>query len=317
MQYLSLRLENCDPDELLAVIDGTDVQHRVLPGGELRAEVEQLHLGGSVLHRGFYGMKILADGAMPAGMISVGIVTSKQADAVVNGLICPPLSIQLYSEGSELTYRAEPGNGWFAYCVERDRIQSAALRLFGRPLPIPYKETVSIDPAKTDGLRVAATIEALFALGTYPQPGATIEHLAKQLEEQLVFELASAVNNRRHPDSSPESRGVHQRRRLMARAEDYLRANLSEPFNLSDFAAATGTNHRTLQRHFRSVYGVTPQVWFRSMKLNAIRRELQQSSRTGERVSDIAMRWGFLHLGRFAEEYRELFGERPRDTLRC
>jgi hypothetical protein len=28
------------------------------------------------------------------------------------------------------------------------------------------------------------------------------------------------------------------------------------------------------------------------------------------------MRWGFLHFGRFAEEYRQLFGERPRDTLR-
>jgi AraC-like DNA-binding protein len=243
------------------------------------------------------------------------MVTSKQADALVNGLICPPLSIQLYSEGSEITYRAEPANGWFVYCVERERIQEAALRLHGRPLPIPHGNTVSIEPSETDGLRIAATIKALFSLGAYPQPGAAIEALARQLEEQLIFELACAVHRRRYPDCSQPARGVPQRRCLMARAEDYLRANLSEPFSLTDFAAATGTNHRTLQRQFRSVYGVTPQVWFRSMKLNAIRRELQQSGGTGERISDIAMRWGFLHLGRFAEEYRRLFGERPKDTV--
>jgi AraC family ethanolamine operon transcriptional activator len=52
------------------------------------------------------------------------------------------------------------------------------------------------------------------------------------------------------------------------------------------------------------------------MKLNALRRELQQSNGTGMRIGDIAMRWGFLHFGRFAEDYRRLFGERPSDTLR-
>ncbi len=57
-------------------------------------------------------------------------------------------------------------------------------------------------------------------------------------------------------------------------------------------------------------------TWFRCMKLNAIRREMQGSPDTGERISDIAMRWGFLHLGRFSEDYRRLFRERPTDTLR-
>jgi AraC family ethanolamine operon transcriptional activator len=52
------------------------------------------------------------------------------------------------------------------------------------------------------------------------------------------------------------------------------------------------------------------------MQLNAARRDLRMARDRSERISDIAMRWGFLHLGRFAEEYRLLFGERPTDTLR-
>jgi AraC family ethanolamine operon transcriptional activator len=51
------------------------------------------------------------------------------------------------------------------------------------------------------------------------------------------------------------------------------------------------------------------------MKLDAARRDLQKARATGERIAEIAMRRGFLHLGRFSQEYRQLFGERPRDTV--
>jgi len=33
-------------------------------------------------------------------------------------------------------------------------------------------------------------------------------------------------------------------------------------------------------------------------------------------VTNEAARWGFLHFGRFAQEYRALFGELPSETLR-
>jgi transcriptional regulator GlxA family with amidase domain len=31
----------------------------------------------------------------------------------------------------------------------------------------------------------------------------------------------------------------------------------------------------------------------------------------------VAGRWGFVHLGRFASQYRQLFGETPSETLRA
>ncbi len=60
---------------------------------------------------------------------------------------------------------------------------------------------------------------------------------------------------------------------------------------------------------------MTLQTWYRCMKLNAVRRDLQRARTTGERVSDIVMRWGFLHFGRLSQEYRRLFGESPRETV--
>ena len=35
-----------------------------------------------------------------------------------------------------------------------------------------------------------------------------------------------------------------------------------------------------------------------------------------ESVTEIAMTWGFSHMGRFSVEYRRRFGEIPSDSLR-
>jgi AraC family ethanolamine operon transcriptional activator len=34
------------------------------------------------------------------------------------------------------------------------------------------------------------------------------------------------------------------------------------------------------------------------------------------RVADIAIRWGFWHMGQFARDYRAMFGELPSETLK-
>ena len=49
-------------------------------------------------------------------------------------------------------------------------------------------------------------------------------------------------------------------------------------------------------------------------RLEGARRELQDSA--GDvLVADVARRWHWYHLGRFAAAYAERFGESPRDTL--
>ena len=71
MNCQSLRMDHFDPDQLLcATIEGAEILQRVLPGGELRVRLEKLHIPGAVLNRGFYGMRLVADGTMPAGAIT-------------------------------------------------------------------------------------------------------------------------------------------------------------------------------------------------------------------------------------------------------
>lgn len=55
----------------------------------------------------------------------------------------------------------------------------------------------------------------------------------------------------------------------------------------------------------------------RQLRLQHVREELLADESPGlASVTDIALKWGFAHLGRFAIEYKRAFGESPSATLR-
>lgn len=54
--------------------------------------------------------------------------------------------------------------------------------------------------------------------------------------------------------------------------------------------------------------------YLRDLRLQRVRDELLSGS--GSPVASVALRWGFEHMGRFATQYRQAFGETPSQTLR-
>jgi AraC family ethanolamine operon transcriptional activator len=49
--------------------------------------------------------------------------------------------------------------------------------------------------------------------------------------------------------------------------------------------------------------------------MHLARRDLQESASTATTVTEIATRYGFWQFGRFAGEYKALFGELPSTVL--
>jgi AraC-like DNA-binding protein len=99
------------------------------------------------------------------------------------------------------------------------------------------------------------------------------------------------------------------------RAEAYIEAHLDEPVSILKLAAAAGVSARSLQTGFQQFRGTTPMAHLRALRLKRAHDELLAADPRRASVTDIAMRWGFSHLGKFAVAYKERFGESPRDTL--
>lgn len=103
--------------------------------------------------------------------------------------------------------------------------------------------------------------------------------------------------------------------RLARQAEAWLRENLTEPVTIQDLCAALHTPERTLHAAFRAHLGTTPKAFVKALRFEAARRELLHPA-PNTRVTDVALRWCFLHFGWFAHDYHVLFGETPSRTLR-
>jgi AraC-like DNA-binding protein len=100
------------------------------------------------------------------------------------------------------------------------------------------------------------------------------------------------------------------------RAEFYLRDSTSRPVPLCELARVAGVSARSLQAGFRRFRDKTPAQFSRDIRLDLARQALG-ARESGERnVTDVALQFGFAHLGRFAECYLERFGEAPSATLR-
>ncbi|HJS32464.1 MAG TPA: helix-turn-helix domain-containing protein, partial [Alphaproteobacteria bacterium] len=60
--------------------------------------------------------------------------------------------------------------------------------------------------------------------------------------------------------------------------------------------------------------GVSPMQYLRNARYAKIRGDLVRAD--GEAgVTEVALRWGITHMGRFSIEYRRRFGESPSQTL--
>jgi transcriptional regulator GlxA family with amidase domain len=57
-------------------------------------------------------------------------------------------------------------------------------------------------------------------------------------------------------------------------------------------------------------------AYVRTARLERARQDLV-SAPPGAQVTDIALRWGFNHVGRFSTAYRKRYGESPLQTLRA
>jgi TolB-like protein len=97
-------------------------------------------------------------------------------------------------------------------------------------------------------------------------------------------------------------------------AIDHMRRNIGKPLSVDDLLVATGARERTLRRHFLIFLGVAPLGFFLRLRLAAAREALLAPS--SDSVSEIAVRFGFVHFGRFASHYRRYFGETPSATRR-
>jgi AraC-like DNA-binding protein len=101
----------------------------------------------------------------------------------------------------------------------------------------------------------------------------------------------------------------------MRRFRQAVDESAGAPLYIPEICKTIRVSERTLRVCCQEHLGMSPKRYLLLRRMALVRRSLREAVTDTTSVTDIAMRFGFWNLGRFAVEYRALFGEPPSATL--
>src|SRR5215469_14159784 len=303
-----------DPNALTQVVSGAEFEHKRLPGGDSSVSLLQSNLPHSVFNRGIYSGAILGNGTFPPNAITFGIYARQTEHSILNGSHIPTGTLVCYPEKVDVCYRGFPGVTWFTFAIARERLLAFCALYLDEIPALPDFRLATFQPqqkAADQFLNALRDLDrSLRSLGSTQNAA----RLGQAIENDLLGRIATLFS------SKPVLRKNHDRRNFRLRHEilrDTMKLVEDDPTEMLDLASlsrATGLNPRSLQRVFRSEYGLCPQEWLRAERLSRVHQDLLSSSHSNS-VTEVAVRWGFFHLGRFHTYSRDLFNDPPPKPL--
>ncbi|GEL24804.1 transcriptional regulator [Pseudonocardia sulfidoxydans NBRC 16205] len=200
-------------------------------------------------------------------------------------------------------------------CLKIDRgvvDQELADRL-ERPLRAPASFELAMD-LESPSSRAWLYAVRLLASELDAPGGLAAQPLFAQEVQRLI--VGGLIWGQRHSYSEAiREEATALRPRTVKIAMELMEQQPEHPWTVGELADAAGVGVRALEDGFRRYVGESPTTHLRGIRLEQARKELFAAP-PGTTVSEVAYRWGFTHLGRFAGAYARRFGEPPSATLR-
>jgi len=99
------------------------------------------------------------------------------------------------------------------------------------------------------------------------------------------------------------------------RIRDFIIEHVHEDIDIESLIQIAGVSKSKLYEEFQQYYGTSPMLYLRKYRLQQIYKILTNAGVNRKvSISQLAYEWGFNHLGRFSQEYKDEFGEKPSET---
>ena len=300
---------------LAHIVAGAELEHRRLPGGGSRITLRQGRLANSVISQGIYEPAVLVNGMFAPNAVTVSAMLFQDEATILNGSKIRLGTIQFCTERAEVCYRAWPAASWFAFVIPREKLLRFCADHLEDVPDLPSAGIATIDPAtKKSGDRFLGSLRDLsHSLRSLT----SVQHavrLRELVEHDILAQLSHFLGAKPRLHKSSDRRRLSLCAEVLRDATALLKSDPNEMLDLRTMSKATGLSVRTVQRAFQKEFGLCSQEWMRVERLHRVRDDLLNET-FGTSVMKTATRWGFFHLGRFSQRYRDLFGESPSVTV--
>jgi AraC family ethanolamine operon transcriptional activator len=297
---------------------GLDLELVQIRPGPFRAEGVLVPLEQTQVLKLRLARPVLAIGAKPQHCFAFGLSLAPIAPGPVglqaHGLELPEQAIYGLDPFREVHLVTPESYDLALLRVDRGQLLDQAAR-FGCPeleRPLVLHNWVQLDPLRLGDLR--GFLNALFRLAL-EQPAllASLEQQRRLAADLLPLVLDALVDGlERRSGREPEPARIE----LVKLVEAWARQHPTEPITLEELCTRVYASRRSLMRGFREHMGMGPMAFLKLRRLHGVHAQLLRQENGSVRIQDLAAHWGFHNAGHFARDYRALFGERPRETLR-
>lgn len=206
----------------------------------------------------------------------------------------------------------------FTACIDQARLQVSGLDL-ALLAEVTGEPPLDTAPCFASGALSAAQVAvwqraASYAKDTVSRPEAQAPLVLDAVRRLLasaalaVFDPDVAVDaSRDRADATPAA---------VRRAVSFFETNPDLEIGVADAARAGFVSVRALQVAFRRHLDTTPMAYLRRVRMDRVHADLVAADPAATTVTAVTAQWGFHSVGRFSADYRNTFGEHPRDTLR-
>lgn len=309
---LVMSLTSQDIDELSQAVRFWDQMYQRLQPGPFTGELQQVHMGGVQLLRAAWSQTLMARGQCPPGTIAFGVHLDMRGRAIWRHHACDTRHL-LINPDREVDLKATDNYEIAVITIDKARLQEQ-LQYFCPSMDIAWQRQAVIQPDLQNIKALAAYLRLFFnwikrhpdSLGQSPLQTVFVQDILSLL-------LTAIVSAADKPVPRPYA---HKRIHLVKQAEALVNANPRQPLTLSTLCQALNTSERTLIYSFQDVFDMSPMAYFKAQRLNGVHRQLKVADPSKTKVKEIALQWGFSHMGHFSQDYKAMFNESPSQTLR-
>jgi AraC-like DNA-binding protein len=219
--------------------------------------------------------------------------------------------IIFHSRGKRL-HQSTPGPFvWNVIAMDPAQLEYYGRALSGRPFSSPPEGRV-LQPSPRPVARLRRLHAQICRLAETKSKILSHSEVAWAMEQGLIEALLACSTT-----ASARADGYANRHhaRIMVRFEEVLAEHLSPPLHMLELCKLIVVSDRTLRSCCAEFLGMSPIRYVLLRRLKAVRGALRDADPDMVSVAEVAHRFGFAQLGRFAARYRATFGEAPSTTL--
>lgn len=253
------------------------------------------------LSRRFYLVHYVLGGECRLGPEIGGRVLTEGEIAVINPT--EPFSLKMTADCGQIVIK-----------LESAVLTDAADNRFSIPSDPPIRFDAAIQGVQD--VSVARVIDLICKEADTPGPDGAGPRTEGMLAELLAVTLIESLPHNHSAVLARAGSETGIAPWYVKRVEEYIDLHADKDIRIGDMTAVAGVSERTLYNGFRVWRSTSPKSYLKSVRLDRVRTELLGLKAKSRSVSEIAREAGFRHMGNFARDYGNRFGERPSDTLR-